>query len=87
MTQTAYSTTTKTFHWLTALLILTLFPLGMMTTGLPATTDAEIQTLTFVYSLHKTLGIVVFFVALARIGYALTQTKPAGLHPDRKAET
>lgn len=87
MTQTAYSTTTKTFHWLTALLILTLFPLGMMTTGLPATTDAEIQTLTFVYSLHKTLGVVVFFVALARIGYALTQTKPAGLHPDRKAET
>lgn len=28
-----------------------------------------------------------FLVALARIGYALTQSKPAGLHPDLKLET
>lgn len=87
MTQTAYSTTTKTFHWLTALLIISLFPLGIMGTRLPTTTDAEIQTITFVFSIHKTLGVAVFLVALARIAYALTQTKPAGLHPDRKAET
>jgi cytochrome b561/polyisoprenoid-binding protein YceI len=37
--------------------------------------------------LHKTLGVAVFFVALARILWAFKQAKPGGLHPERKIET
>lgn len=87
MTETAYSTKTKAFHWLTALLILTIIPLGIIASDAPMQTDAQIATKTFLFSLHKTLGVAVFLVALARIGYALTQIKPAPLHPERRVET
>ncbi len=87
MTSTAYSTTTKTFHWLTALLIIAIIPLGVIAGRLPIDTDAQVATKTMLFSLHKTLGIAVFIVAILRIAYALTQSKPANLHPDRKAET
>jgi len=87
MTTTAYSTQTKVFHWLTALLIISIIPLGLIAGDLPIDTDAQVATKTMLFSLHKTLGVTVFLVALARIGYALTQSKPASLHPDRKLET
>ncbi|WP_458790272.1 cytochrome b/b6 domain-containing protein [Yoonia sp. MH D7] len=87
MTPTTYSTTTKAFHWLTALLILAIIPLGLIANKLPVSTDAEIAVKTLLFSLHKTFGVTVFLVAVARIGYAVTQVKPAPLHPDRKAET
>ena len=87
MTMTAYATTTKTFHWLTALMIITIIPLGAFANDLPITTDAEVAFKTLLFSIHKTLGVAVFGVALARIAYAVTRTKPAGLHPDRKLET
>lgn len=87
MTTTAYSTQTKVFHWLTALLIIAIIPLGIIAGRLPIDTDAQVSTKTLLFSLHKTLGVTVFLVALSRIGYALTQSKPAGLHPDRKLET
>lgn len=87
MSTQAYSRTTKTFHWLTALLVIAIIPLGVIASDAPISTDAEIATKTWLFSMHKTLGVAVFLVALARITYALTQTKPAPLHPDRKAET
>ena len=86
-TQSAYSTTTKTFHWLTALLIIAIIPLGVIAGKLPIETDAQVVTKTFLFSLHKTLGVAVFIVAALRIAYALTQAKPAGLHPSCKVET
>lgn len=85
-TQT-YGTVTKTFHWLTALLILTIVPLGVIAYDLPYETNEQLALKAQLFSLHKTLGVTVFFVALARILWALTQTKPAPLHPDRKSET
>ena len=87
MDQTTYSRRTKVFHWLTALLILAIIPLGIIAGRIPIDTDAQVALKTTLYSLHKTLGIAAFAVALARIAYAVTQTKPAPLHPDRKAET
>ena len=86
-TQSAYSTTIKTFHWLTALLIIAIIPLGVIAGKLPIETDAQVVTKTFLFSLHKTLGVAVFIVAALRIAYALTQAKPAGLHPSCKVET
>ena len=82
-----YGTVTKTFHWLTALLILTVIPLGAIANRLPYETNEQLAFKAQLFSFHKTLGVIVFVVALARILWALTQTKPAPLHPDRKAET
>ncbi len=87
-TQSAtYGTVTKTFHWLTALLILTVIPLGAVANRLPYETNAQLAFKAQLFSLHKTLGLIVFAVALARIIWALTQTKPGTLHPERKVET
>ncbi len=80
---TTYGSVTKSFHWLIAALVITMIPLGIIANGM-ADADPLKPTL---FSLHKTVGLFIFFVALARILWAVTQPKPAHLHPDRKAET
>ena len=82
-----YGAVAKSLHWTTALLVLTLIPLGIYANGLPYDTSEALAQKAWLFSLHKTLGVTVFFVALARILWAITQTKPAGLHPERKLET
>lgn len=86
-TATRYGAVTKTFHWITAFLILMLIPSGIIANGLPYDTATELAAKARLFSIHKTLGVALFTVALLRILWALTQTKPAPLHPDRKAET
>ena len=86
-TATRYGSVTKSFHWLTALLILTLIPMGIIANGLPYETSEQLARKAWLFSLHKTLGVTVFFVALARILWALRQPKPEPLHPDRKLES
>jgi cytochrome b561/polyisoprenoid-binding protein YceI len=85
-TQT-YGSVARAFHWLTALLILTQIPLGFIAVRLPYDTAAELAFTIKVFSAHKSIGIALVFVALARILWALSQKKPAGLHPERKLET
>lgn len=90
---TTYGSVAKSFHWLTTLLILSAIPLGIIannvahgiTTGVAAT-EADIARAYLLFSLHKTIGVTVFFVALARIVWALTQTKPGLLNGNHKAE-
>lgn len=92
--QNSYGTVTKTFHWLTALLILSAIPLGIIANNLayslkdPATTpdEATIKLTATLFSLHKTIGLTAFFVALARIIWAVSQTKPGLLNGDNKPE-
>jgi cytochrome b561/polyisoprenoid-binding protein YceI len=86
-TQTQYGSITKTFHWLTAALILAIIPLGAIANKLPYETNAQLAQKAYLFSLHKTLGVAVFFVALLRILWAISQVKPGNLHPDRKGET
>ncbi|SEW04023.1 Cytochrome b561 [Cognatiyoonia koreensis] len=86
-TQDSYGSVTKVFHWLTAALILAIIPLGAIGNRLPINTESEIATAFTVFTWHKTLGVTVFFVALLRILWALSQVKPGSLHPDRKGET
>ncbi|WOI55025.1 cytochrome b/b6 domain-containing protein [Palleronia sp. LCG004] len=83
----AYGTVSKTFHWLTALLILTAIPLGLIGEDLPQDTSAEVARKALVFSIHKTIGVTIFFVALLRILWALTEAKPDPVHADRRAET
>ena len=86
-TARSYGSVTKTFHWLTALLIFTAIPLGIISNQLPFETGEQVARKAFLFSLHKTVGVTAFFVALARITWALGQKKPAGLHPERRAES
>ena len=93
-TPRSYGAVAKTFHWLTALLILTALPLGWIANDLahqvrdPAlgATDAQIARAALLFSLHKTVGVAVFFVALARILWALTQSKPGLLNAENRLE-
>lgn len=86
-TTQSYGGVAKTLHWLTALLILTLIPLGIVANQLPYDTSEQLAQKAWLFSLHKTLGVAVFFVALVRILWAVTQPKPGLLHPDRKVES
>jgi cytochrome b561/polyisoprenoid-binding protein YceI len=85
-TAQSYGSVTKLLHWLTALLILMIAPLGMIAHDLPYGTDAELAQKAFLFSLHKTLGVAVFFVALVRILWALGQVKPGALTAPRSAQ-
>lgn len=84
---TSYGRVTRVFHWLTALLIFAAFPLGVIANDMAAEGAEAVALKTQLFSIHKTLGVAVFVVALARILWALTETKPVALHPDRKVET
>ncbi len=86
-TETRYGGVTKSFHWLTALLILTLIPLGWFANQLPYETDAELARKAWMFSLHKTLGVTAFFVAVLRILWALIQPKPGLLNAEKKFES
>lgn len=93
-TSSSYGSVTKAFHWLTALLLISAFFLGLFASE----TAHEIQTPGFdgaqdtiaramlLFSLHKTIGIATLFTAIARIFWALRQPKPGLLHPDNKSE-
>ncbi|MDK3019269.1 cytochrome b/b6 domain-containing protein [Pseudodonghicola flavimaris] len=90
----SYGAVTKSFHWLTALLILTVLPLGWFATDLahqvrdPASgaSDADVARAALLFTLHKTIGVTIFFVALLRILWALTQIKPGLLNAEHKVE-
>lgn len=86
-TQTRYGSVAKTLHWLTALLILCLIPLGILASDAPFDTAEGLARKAWLFSLHKTLGVTLFFVAVLRILWAVTQPKPAPLHPERRGET
>jgi len=92
-TNQSFGTVTRIFHWLTALLVISMIPLGIIASGMAdqiadgATDPALIQRTQRLFTLHKTTGVLIFFVALARILWAISQPKPAPLHPDRRAET
>lgn len=85
--ETRYGFVTKSFHWLTALLILSLMPLGIIANEMPFDTSEALAQKAWLFSLHKTLGVLVFFVALLRILWAISQPKPGPMHPDRVLET
>ena len=93
-TKRSYGSVTKTFHWLTALLILAIIPLGVIANDLAqeirdpsiASTPDDFTRAFLLFSLHKTLGVTIFFVALARIAWAFTQPKPGLLNAENRVE-
>ena len=89
--QTAYGTITKSFHWLIALLILAEIPLGLIATNLAhelelGTGTVDATRIATLFSLHKTMGVAVFLIALLRILWAISQPKPGLLNGDKPME-
>jgi cytochrome b561/polyisoprenoid-binding protein YceI len=82
-----YGSVARTLHWITALLILTAIPLGWFANQMPYATGDELAAKAQLFSLHKTVGIAAFTVAVIRILWALTQPRPEPVHPDRVWET
>ncbi|MBZ8118794.1 cytochrome b/b6 domain-containing protein [Roseovarius sp. LXJ103] len=91
-TRQSYGAITKTFHWISALMILTLFALGIIGSNLADQIKAGtagqdiIDWAVLLFSVHKTLGLTLFAVALARIGWAIAQPKPGLLNGDHVVE-
>ena len=86
-TPQSFGSITRMFHWLTALLILTAIPLGVIANNMGYETSEALAQKAQVFSLHKTLGVTAFFLAVFRILWALSQNHPAPLHPERRTET
>lgn len=75
-TPTSYGTVTKLFHWLIALFILGVLVTGTLAHNLGTTSAQSLDWKIRLYSMHKTMGLAIFFTALARIAWALSQPKP-----------
>ncbi len=86
-TRIRYGGVTKFFHWLTAFLILTLIALGFYASDLPHETQAQLTTKAWFFSMHKTLGVALFGIALLRIIWALGQIRPGLLNGDKRVES
>ncbi|MCO6381868.1 cytochrome b/b6 domain-containing protein [Oceanicola sp. 502str15] len=82
-TPASYGTISKSFHWLTVLLILALWPLGWFANWWPYDTQAAFDTKFLLFSLHKTLGVTLFVIALARVVWTLTQPHPRHISENR----
>ncbi|WP_103256207.1 cytochrome b/b6 domain-containing protein [Tabrizicola aquatica] len=85
-TAQSFGTVTRAFHWLTALLILTAIPLGVIANQLPYDTAEALALKAQLFSVHKTLGVAAFLLGAARILWALVERHPAPLHPERRGE-
>ena len=77
---------TRVLHWLTALLVFSMIPLGIIANDAPFSNDTELARKFLLFTVHKTLGVTVLGVALIRILWAISQPKPGPLHPTRKVE-
>ena len=93
-TTSSYGSVTKGFHWLSALLLISAFLLGLIANDLAHEiqspgfdgSDATLSRAVLLFSIHKTIGVAAFFTGLGRILWALSQPKPGLLHPENKPE-
>jgi len=86
-TATSYGTVTKTVHWLTALLIAGVIATGMIAHDLATSDPVSLEWKIRLYSIHKTMGLVIFFVALFRIAWAFSQPKPGVIWKQSRAQS
>jgi cytochrome b561 len=63
----AYSWTARALHWITAVLVLTMLPLGVVIANKWAGSWQD-----WLYNLHRSIGTVLMLVILLRLGYRLT---------------
>lgn len=69
----------KAFHWVIALMILAIVPIGyvMTATYAPNLENARFQSLHALMSrLHQTIGLLILILVVARLGWRLKRTVP-----------
>ncbi|MBK5928049.1 cytochrome b/b6 domain-containing protein [Rhodobaculum claviforme] len=86
-THHSYGSAARVLHWMTALVILTAFPLGLIANAWPWETSDQFAVKATLFSLHKTVGLMAFTLAVVRITWAVVQPHPAPIHPERRWET
>ncbi|MGR3542423.1 MAG: cytochrome b/b6 domain-containing protein [Hasllibacter sp.] len=93
-TNERYGAVEKAFHWTLAALIVGQLVSGNVANrlahaeGVLSGADAEaVARAALAFSLHKTTGVLVFVLAVARIAWTLATPRPAPLHPERRLET
>ncbi len=79
-TTATYGWVERGFHWAIAAGIALALVLGKVAYDAPFDTDAALARKAWLFSFHKTVGVTIFLVALARIGWALSQPRPRPLH-------
>ncbi|MFZ5709569.1 MAG: cytochrome b [Pseudomonadota bacterium] len=83
-----YDPVTRVIHWLAAVVILTNAALGVSMVRIEPVDEATAASIIRLFTIHKSLGLLSFAVALARIGWAVTGARrPGPLHPERRIET
>jgi cytochrome b561 len=71
-----YSVAARRFHWWTVLLVLTQIPLGLAMVYRGKVLDVWDGLTNNLYSAHKSLGVVIFLLVLARLLYRLSHGAP-----------
>jgi cytochrome b561 len=72
-----YSKAARRFHWWTAALVAIQAPVGFYMVYRGPSLNIWDGVTNTLYNSHKLMGIVIFFLVLARLGYRLTQGAPA----------
>jgi len=86
-TRQTYGLVAQILHWITAALILFLLVLGVYMHELPIETPTQVDEKIWLYSLHKTLGLTTFVIAIIRVLWAIIQPRPMALNSERKWES
>lgn len=86
-TKSSFGSVARILHWLTALVILAAIPLGIIANDMAHDTAEALAAKAQLFSIHKTLGVAAFLIAVLRILWAISQPRPVALHPERKLET
>jgi cytochrome b561 len=60
----AYTLPARVLHWLTAILVLAMIPLGFLI--------ANIEDLPRLYDLHRSIGVLLLLIVLVRLAYRVT---------------
>jgi cytochrome b561 len=74
--EATYSAAARRFHWWTVLLFVIQVPLGVYMMARAGATNFDALTGTL-YDTHKTLGLVILVLVLARLAYRLLHGTPA----------
>lgn len=85
-TATRYGAVARLFHWAIALLVLVDLVIGIVGKNIARNADT-VDFLQLLYSTHKTIGVTVLMLAVLRVFWAVTQARPAPIHPERRVET
>lgn len=67
-----YGTVAKLFHWIIALLVITLLTVGFIMINLPDNTPSRGS----VYTVHKLVGLTVLLIMLFRLAWTIINPKP-----------